>query len=58
MSVIVVKIVETKNKKIMMTLIIIAGIIEILYKPRLDKTSEGNMLLWYGRKTRNYIVLW
>lgn len=41
-----------------MTLIIIAGTLEILYKPRLDKTSKGNMLLWYGRKTRNYIVLW
>lgn len=32
-------------------------IVEFTFKPRLDTTSEGWWLLWYGKKTRNYIRL-
>ena len=32
-------------------------LIEIFFKPRLDYTRERKLLLWYGRKVRNYIVL-
>ena len=32
-------------------------LIEILFKPRLDKTRKGDMLLWYGRKQRKYKIL-
>lgn len=35
----------------------LAIIIEIIYKPRLDITSEGELLLWYGRKYRKYKIL-
>lgn len=31
--------------------------IELFLKPRLDYTREKKLLLWYGRKVRNYIVL-
>lgn len=34
-----------------------ALIIEIAYSPRLGYTREGNVLLWYGKKERKYIVL-
>ena len=36
-------------------LIIIA--VEVVFSPRLDYTNEGNLLLWYGRKFRNYIKI-
>lgn len=32
-------------------------VIEIIFKPRLDVTVEKKLLLWYGRKVRNFIVL-
>jgi hypothetical protein len=32
-------------------------IIEIAFSPRLGYTREGNILLWYGKKERKYIVL-
>jgi hypothetical protein len=29
-------------------------LIEIIFKPRLDYTSEGWLILWYGHKVRKY----
>jgi hypothetical protein len=45
----------------MTTVIIISSIaliIEIVFSPRLGFTREDKVLLWYGKKKRNYIVLW
>lgn len=39
------------------TILIILFLIEIFLKPRLDFTREKKLLLWYGKRTRNYIVL-
>jgi len=41
----------------MLELVVIIVIVEIIYKPRLDKTSEGELLLWYGFKHRKYIKI-
>lgn len=38
--------------------IIILVILEIAFRPRLVYTRERNILLWYGRNKRNYIILW
>lgn len=43
-------------EKIIPIIILIIGI-EIFIKPRLDFTRDKKLLLWYGRKYRNYIVL-
>jgi hypothetical protein len=32
-------------------------ILEILCKPRLDKLEGGKTILWYGIKSRKYIIL-
>jgi len=32
----------------------IIGLVEFLFRPRIDRTSEGDWLLWYGTKTRKY----
>jgi hypothetical protein len=39
-------------------LIIIAGAIEIFASPRLNKTNEGRILLWYGHRKRKYIIIY
>jgi len=41
----------------MIPAIIIIILIEIFLKPRLDITEQKALLLWYGRKIRNYIIL-
>jgi len=33
--------------------IIVCGIVEFWLRPRLDKTDEGDLLLWYGKKKEN-----
>jgi len=41
----------------MIPFIIFLILIEIIFKPRLDITEQKALLLWYGRKIRNYIIL-
>ena len=31
--------------------------VEIIFKPRLDTTSDNRLLLWYGRGNRKYVFL-
>lgn len=39
-------------------IIVLLSIIGIIYNPKLDKTVEGDLLLWYGKKdNRKYIKL-
>jgi hypothetical protein len=38
-------------------ILIFAILIEVVFKPRLDITIDKKLLLWYGRRKRNYIVL-
>jgi hypothetical protein len=38
----------------MIALLIVLGVIEFRLRTRLDKTDEGDVLLWYGRKKRKY----
>lgn len=33
---------------------IVLVVVELLFHPRFDYTTEGNLLIWYGRKTRNF----
>lgn len=37
--------------------ILVAIVLELFLKPRLDRTNQGVWLLWYGRKNRDYIKL-
>jgi len=37
--------------------LLITLIIEILFRPRLDYTTQNKLLLWYGVAERDYIVL-
>jgi len=37
--------------------VVVILLIEIIFKPRLDLTRERKLLLWYGRKRRDYIEL-
>lgn len=39
-------------------LIVIGIFIEIIFSPRLDWTSENELLLWYGGLKRRFIKLW
>ena len=32
-------------------------VIELILKPRIDQTREGQYLLWYGRSNRKYVKL-
>ena len=32
-------------------------IIEYLFSPRIDFTINKNLLLWYGRKVRNFYII-
>jgi len=43
-------------EKVIAFVLFIIGV-EIILKPRLDWTREKKLLLWYGRKNRDYIVL-
>lgn len=38
-------------------LLIIVPPIEIFFKPRFDFTQDEKLLLWYGKKNRNYIII-
>jgi len=29
-----------------------------IWRPRIDKTKEGEVLLWYGKENRRYKKLW
>lgn len=31
--------------------------VEICFRPRLDKTDNGNILLWYGKEKRKYFLI-
>jgi hypothetical protein len=41
----------------MIPLIILLILIELIFKPRLDITEQKALLLWYGRRVRNYVIL-
>ena len=41
----------------LLILVVVALVIHINYAPALDITSDGKILLWYGRKERKFIVL-
>jgi len=41
----------------LIAIIIIGLILELIFRPRLGFTSEGKILLWHGRRKRNYIVI-
>lgn len=43
--------------KILIIISVLALTIELIYRPRLDYTRDGKRILWYGRKSRRYIVL-
>ena len=41
----------------LLILVIIIGVIEDCYRPRMER-CRGGMVLFYGRKKRKYIKLW
>ena len=44
----------------MITVAIIFAILFIMlhwFDPKIDKTRDGKVLLWYGRRKRKYIIL-
>jgi hypothetical protein len=44
-------------KKMAWLLFVLLIIVEIVFRPRIDRTRDGDLLLWYGRRKRNYIKL-
>ena len=42
---------------LLVTIVTITTIIEKTLSPRLDRTKDGDLLLWYGRKNRKFIKL-
>lgn len=32
--------------------------VELFLHPRIDKTDDGKIILWYVRRIRYYIILW
>ena len=42
-----------KSKRMILAIVVL-GVVEFGWRPRLDKTSEGEWLLWYGNKKRKY----
>jgi len=45
------------NMKTVLLIIIVVCVIELVFHPRIDITSEGDVLLWWGSEERHYIVL-
>jgi len=43
---------------VIIIILVIALIVEITFSPRIGFTREDRILLWYGKKKRDYIVLW
>lgn len=41
----------------MILILIIALIIEAVYSPRLDYTHNDQLLLWYGKKKREFFII-
>ena len=39
-------------------ILVIALMVEIMVSPRIGFTREDRILLWYGKKKRDYIVIW
>lgn len=42
---------------ILLIIIIAVLLTELWLRPRVDKISNGKVLLWYGKRRRRYIVL-
>lgn len=40
-----------------LTTILIAIFIELIFRPRIGVTKEKDVLLWYGQNKRNYIKI-
>lgn len=38
-------------------ILLIIGIVEFSLHPRIDKTVDGKVILWYGRRRRRYKIL-
>jgi len=43
--------------KSLIIILIVLFFSDLMWKPRLDFTREGNLLLWYGKTTRKHIKL-
>jgi hypothetical protein len=43
--------------KTALLIIIVVCVTELVFHPRIDITSEGDVLLWWGSEERHYIVL-
>lgn len=45
--------------EIMLSILIIVVLLNLIFRPKLDKTRDGKWLLWYnaGRSKRSYIEL-
>jgi len=39
-------------------ILLLLFIIEYVYRPRIETTKENDILMFYGKKTRNWIFLW
>lgn len=41
-------------------ILIVLLVLHAFFRPHLDETSEGDIILWYytGRTTRDYIMIW
>lgn len=43
------------NFALIMTIVLL---IELFYSPRIEKTSAGDVLLFYGKTYRKYFKIW
>jgi len=42
---------------VVVALILLALIIEMIFRPRFDATRDKKLLLWYGKNNRKYIKI-
>jgi len=37
--------------------IVLLCVLQIVFEPVIDNTSDGKIILWYGRKHRKFLIL-
>jgi hypothetical protein len=47
-----------KTMELTLLLLLVAIFTEVFFSPRLDVTIEGDILLWYGRINREFIIIY
>lgn len=44
--------------KLLIGFLVITALVEVLLRPRLDKLTNGETIIWYGIMNRKYFILY